>query len=94
MKNPFENQRALPSPEELLESTKISKSVWEINKRNGVEVIRKDDAWHGYSKKGGDIEIGTQPVPEEIKSFWGISELPDREAKTYILSHENMHFIL
>ena len=83
-----------PTPEQLLESTKVTKLVWEANKRNGVEVLWKNDTWTGYSKKDGTLEIGTQPVPEEIKKAWGISSFSDERARTYILSHENMHHVL
>ena len=40
------------------------------------------------------MEIGTLPVPEEIKKSWGISNFSDKETKTYIFSHENMHHVL
>ena len=94
MENPLRNNENLPTPEQLLESTKVTKLVWEANKRNGVQVTWKDDTWTGYSKRDGTLEIGTQPVPEEIKKAWGISSFSDERARTYILSHENMHHVL
>ena len=95
METPSVNKERLPlTPEQLLEGTKVTKLVWEANKKNGVNVTWKNDTWVGYSKKDGTIEMGTQPVPEEIKDAWGMSNLPDESVKTYILSHENMHHVL
>ncbi len=93
MEDQFEHTGTLPTPEQLLESTKVTKLVWEANKKNGVEISWKDNTWVGYSKKDGTLEMGMQPVPEEIKKSWGISNFSDEEAKVYILSHENMHHV-
>ena len=84
----------LPTPEKLLESTKVTRLVWEANKINGVRLTWNNNTWAGYSRKDGTLEIGTQPVPEEIKGSWGILGLSDEKAMTYILSHENMHHVL
>lgn len=82
------------TPESVLESTKVSKLVWEANKKNGVRVEWKPDQWHGYSRRNGVIEVGMQPVPENIKKLWGISSFSDEFARAYILSHESMHHVL
>lgn len=95
MKTELAESSEFYSPEKLLEATKVSKLVWEANKRSGVQVELRNDRWWGYSKKGGNIEIGTQPVPNEIKKSWGLDEgMLDEACKQYIFSHENMHYVL
>jgi hypothetical protein len=83
------------TPQELLRGTTYSSKVWNVNRRKGVTVVMKEGQWHGYTAKGGRIEVGANPVPDAMKEFFGFDKnVPDRLIKQYILSHENMHHIL
>ena len=53
MRNPFESGESSPTPEQLLESTKVTKLVWEANKKNGVNVTWKNDTWPVIQEKTG-----------------------------------------
>lgn len=93
MEGPFNSIQE--TPEKLLELSKVSKLIWEANKKDGIHIVWRTDIWHGYSNKTTKtIEIGKRPVPNAIKQAWGISNLSDEAARTYVFSHENMHFIL
>lgn len=89
------NQDTAEFAKELLQGTRLSSTIWEINHRNGVDLVMKDGQWHGYTSKNGNIELGTQEVPNTAKTFFGFDKgVPDKLVKQYMLSHENMHHIL
>jgi hypothetical protein len=92
--NSLETAHNLPTPEQLLQNTVVTKLVYEANKKSGVAMSWNPNTWTGYSTKEGLLQIGIQPVPQEVKNQWGITTLSDIETKRYIFSHENMHHVL